>query len=201
MFEFIHNRFFLFLLGVINIVAGFYSLSFYAPQLSSSSIFLWPFIADCPFAAILFGAVLLMLSAGIKVRWLSFLAIMANVKFASWTIFVLAASGYMFSLWWILLVHLGLLIEVVVFFGLFDFRVKDVLLAIVLFSIGDYFDYVVGTHPIIPSNVFFFAGMFAILSTILFSFALPLIFSSKGGSFESVGSKHGFARKKSKWGI
>lgn len=199
MFSFLHNRIFLFVLGIINIIAGIYSLSFYSAQLSSSNPLLWIFIADCPLAAILFGLTIILIAFGVKLRWLSFLSIVASVKFSLWTIFVLILSGSIVPLWWVGLVHLFLLIELIVFFGLFDFRVKNVLLALVLFLIGDYFDYVLNTHPIIPENVFVFAGVFAILSTIFLSFALPLIFSSRVEENKVI-SKSSMVKKKAKWG-
>ncbi len=131
--------------------------------------------------------------------WLCFLSIMANIKFAAWTIFVLIMSNALFSLWWIAVAHLLLLIEIIVLVGLFDFRVKHVLLALVLFSVGDFFDYVVGTHPIIENKVFVLAGLFAILSTIIFSFLLPLVFSSSQSKKEMGAYVH--PKKKGKWGV
>ena len=170
MFRFIHNKFFLFVLGLVNILAGFYSFSFYSAQLSSSPVWLWVFIADCPLSAILFGLMLILISFGIKIRWLCFLSLIANVKFSLWTIFVLFLSGNIFSLWWVALVHLILLFEVIVFFGLFDFRVKDVLLALIVFSIGD-FDSVLNS-PLMPKEVFVCRG-FAIFSTIFYHHSSP----------------------------
>ncbi|OQA30678.1 MAG: hypothetical protein BWY55_00817 [archaeon ADurb.Bin336] len=189
-------------MGLVNILAGFYSFSFYSAQLSSSPVWLWVFIADCPLAAILFGLMLILISFGIKIRWLCFLSLIANVKFSLWTIFVLFLSGNIFSLWWVALVHLILLFEVIVFFGLFDFRVKDVLLALIVFSIGDFFDYVLKTHPLMPKEVFLFAGVFAIFSTIFLSITLPLFFSTRieekrerGGGRSSFGE----GVKKKRW--
>ncbi|MDD3085876.1 MAG: DUF1405 domain-containing protein [Candidatus ainarchaeum sp.] len=203
MFSFIHNKFFLFALGLVNIVAGIYSLSFYASQLSSSPVWLWIFIADCPLTAILFGLIVILLSFGIKIRWLSFLSIVASVKFSLWTIFVLILSGSILPLWWVALVHLILLFEVIVFFELFDFRVRDVLLALIVFSIGDFFDYVLKTHPLMPKEVLLFAGVFAILSTIFLSITLPLIFSTRvKGNQVNVEKRIPFRReiKKKRWG-
>ena len=197
MISLFENKFFLYFLALINLIAGIYSLSFYSFQLNSSNPLLWIFIADCPIAAILFALNIFLIARGIKLPWLCFLSIMASVKFGLWTIFVLTISNNLLSLWWVVLAHILLLIELVVLLGLFDFRVKHVLLAIVLFSIGDYFDYVLGTHPPVDSSVFFLAGLFAIFSTILFSFFLPLIFSSI-----NVQKKSTFAlpsKRKGKW--
>lgn len=199
MLSFLHNRVFLFILGLINIIAGIYSLSFYSLQLSQSNPLLWVFIADCPLAAILFGLTIILIALGVKIRWLAFLSIVASVKFSLWTIFVLVLSGSILPLWWVGLAHLLLLIEVIVFFGLFDFRVKNVLLGLILFLIGDYFDYVLKAHPIIPDNVFVFAGLFAIFSTIFLSFTLPLIFSSKVEENNTSFGNSSKIKKKAKW--
>ena len=197
MFKIFENKFFLYFLALTNLIAGIYSLSFYSAQLSQSNPLLWIFIADCPIAAILFALNIFLIARGIKLPWLCFLSIVASVKFGVWTIFVLIISNDLFSLWWIFLVHLLLLVETIVLLGLFDFRVKHVLLAIVLFSIGDYFDYALGTHPPLYNSIFVLAGLFAILSTILFSFFLPLIFSSS-----LVPKKNTFvppSKKRGKW--
>jgi uncharacterized membrane protein YpjA len=204
MFSFLQNKVFLFVLALVNITAGIYSLSFYSSQLASSDFLFWIFIADCPVAAILFGLTVLLIALGIKVRWLSFLSIVASVKFSLWTIFVLILSGSIVSLWWVGLVHFLLLFELIVFFGLFDFRVKNVLLALVIFLIGDYFDYVLGTHPFVPKDIFVFAGLFAILSSLIFCFVLPLIFSSKiesSGVFFENSSSFVQVKRKGKWGV
>lgn len=197
--SFFENKFFLYFLALVNLIAGIYSLSFYSAQLSQSSPLLWIFIADCPVAAILFALNIFLIVRGVKLPWLCFLSIMANVKFATWTIFVLIMSNALLSLWWIAVAHLLLLIETIVLLGLFDFRVKHVLIAIVLFSIGDFFDYVLGTHPLIESKVFVLAGLFAIASTILFSFFLPLVFSSSQSRKEKGVQIH--HKKKGKWGV
>jgi uncharacterized membrane protein YpjA len=112
-------------------------------------------------------------------------------------------SGSILPLWWVALVHLILLFEVIVFFELFDFRVRDVLLALIVFSIGDFFDYVLKTHPLMPKEVLLFAGVFAILSTIFLSITLPLIFSTRvKGNQVNVGKRIPFRReiKKKRWG-
>jgi len=197
MISLFENKFFLYFLALTNLVAGIYSISFYSAQLASSNPLLWIFIADCPLAAILFALNLFLLARGVKLPWLCFLSIIANVKFGLWTIFVLIISNNVFSLWWILLAHVLLLIETIVLIGLFEFRVKHVLLAIVLFSIGDYFDYVIGTHPPLNNEAFVLAGFFAIISTIIFSFVLPIIFSSPfEGKREVIASP---SKKKGKW--
>ena len=199
MINIFENKVFLYLLALINLVAGIYSLSFYSAQLSVSNPLIWVFIADCPLAAILFALNIFLIARGIKLPWLCFLSIMANVKFGVWTIFVLIESNAVFSLWWIAVAHVLLLIETVVLLGLFKFRVKHVLFALVLFSIGDYFDYVLGTHPIIDKSVFVIAGLFAIFSTIVFSFTLPLIFSSSQREEKIIVSP--LTKRKGKWGV
>lgn len=203
-YSFLHDKVFLFILGLVNILAGIYSFSFYATQLASSPFWLWIFIADCPLAAILFGVCVILLALGLRVRWLCFLSLVASVKFSLWTIFVLIVSGSFIPLWWIVLVHFLLLVEVIVFFGLFDFRVKNVLIALVFFSIGDFFDYVLKTHPIMPLEVILFAGVFAIFSTIILSLFLPIIFSSKSKKEGDYNSKYSGSPKrrggKKKWG-
>jgi len=191
------NKFFLYFLALLNLVAGIYSLSFYSTQLSQSNPVLWIFIADCPLAAILFALNLFLIARGVKLPWLCFLSIMASVKFSIWTLFVLIQSNDLFSLWWIAVVHILLLFETIILIGVVDFRVKHVLLALVLFLIGDLFDYVLGTHPPLSSKVFVIAGLFAIFSTILFSFVLPIIFSPSHKQKKGVLTSP--SKRKGKW--
>jgi len=179
MVEIFRNKLFLFLLALANFAAGFYSISYYLPQHESNSFWFWVFIADCPLYAILFGINLLLLIGEKPSKALSFISIVGNFKFGLWTIFVLLISGAASAQWLFVLSHLLLIIETIVLLGLFEFRVKHVLLAVVWFILNDYLDYVASLHPFVPQGFLFYAAVFALASTIILSLVLAIIFSGK----------------------
>ncbi|MFA6064545.1 MAG: DUF1405 domain-containing protein [archaeon] len=178
MIEFLYDKRFLFLLALINFAAGIYSLSYYLPQLNQTSPLFWIFVADCPIFALLFGINVLLLIREKPSAMLSLISIVGNFKYGLWTIFVFYLSGEMSVYWLFILSHLLLIIETIIFAKLFQFKFKHVLFAIVLFLINDFFDYVIGTHPLIFEDFLFKAALFALISSILFPIVLAILFSA-----------------------
>lgn len=196
MVEVFRNKLFLLVISLINFAAGMYSFSYYSSQLSATDPLLWIFVADCPLYAIIFGLVLISFIFDFPSRTLAFISIVGNVKYAFWTIFVLLISNTFTVNALVIASHSLLLVESIILLGLFAYRVKHVLLAIVWFIINDYFDYVIGTHPYVPEGFLIAAGVFALVSTLLLPFVISIVFSSKDDFVPKIVKKRG-----GKWGV
>lgn len=196
MFELLYDKRFLFLIALINFAAGFYSLSYYWPQLVASPAMFWIFIADCPFYAILFGLNILLLIKGTPSRLLSFISIIGNIKYGLWTIFVILVSPAFPGNALFILSHLLLISEVILFYSLFNFKVKHVIFALVWFLANDYLDYVLLFHPPVADNVLQMVGLFSICCSIIIPLVVSVIFSADMPTKEETVHKS----VKSKWG-
>ncbi|VVB75041.1 Uncharacterised protein [uncultured archaeon] len=195
---FVRHKWFLVLLALVNFAAGIYSFSFYAPQLEINSPLLWFFIADCPIYAIIFGLTVLLIAKERPSPLLSFISLVGSIKYGLWTIFVLGISNTASLYPLIILAHLLLLVETIVLFRVFSFKVKHVLIALVWFVINDYLDYTVGLHPYVPDGFLSQAGTFAIICSLILPFVLSIVFSARNGVSHSTASAPKAERKK-KW--
>ncbi len=173
-------------LALVNFAAGIYSFSFYAPQLEINSPLLWFFIADCPIYAIIFGITVLFIVRGHASPLLSFVSLVGSVKYGLWTIFVLGVSDMAALYPLVILAHVLLLIEAIVLFRVFSFKVKHVLIALGWFVLNDYLDYVIGLHPYVPDGFLVQAGTFAIICSLVLPFVLSIIFSTRSESPNSA---------------
>ncbi len=177
MLEFLYDKRFLFLLALTNFVAGIYSLTYYLPQLDQTTPLFWIFVADCPIFALLFGINVLLLIKEKPSPMLSLISIVGNIKYGLWTIFVFYLSANMGLYWLFILSHLLLIIETIIFAKLFQFKLKHVLVAVLFFLINDFFDYVLGTHPLVLDEILSKVALFAIISSILLPIVLAVLFS------------------------
>ncbi|MFH1225066.1 MAG: DUF1405 domain-containing protein [Candidatus Diapherotrites archaeon] len=143
-----------------NLIGAAYGfLFFYGTQLSSTNPLLWVFVADCPLYALLFAACLLLLRAGRNPQWFLFLVSAGAVKYGIWTIFVLlyfpqfyfapAAALLYFSL---LIAHLGLLAEPMLFAGRVAVSKSCPAIALAWLLLNDFADYALALHPPLPQG-------------------------------------------------
>jgi uncharacterized membrane protein YpjA len=179
LFGLFKNKFFLIFLILINFFAGIYSISYYFSQLEQTNWFFWLFVIDCPLYAIIFGLNIFFILKNKPSESLSFISIVGNFKYGFWTLFILTLSGLEGMLWLVFLSHILLVVETIVLFGLFAFKVKHVLLALIWFLVNDFVDYFLGMHPFVLDKFVYYAMSFAFVSTIISPFLLSIIFSSK----------------------
>lgn len=147
--------------------AAYGFLFFYGAQLASKNPLLWIFVADCPLYALLFACCLLLLRSGKNPQWFLFLVSAGAVKYGIWTVFVLlyfpqfyfapAAALLYFAL---LLAHIGLLAEPLLFAGRAPARKSYLVAALAWSLLNDFADYFLALHPPIPqgSEQFMFAA-------------------------------------------
>jgi uncharacterized membrane protein YpjA len=163
----------------------------------ASPTMFWIFIADCPIYALLFGLNVLLLIKGTPSKLLSFISIIGNIKYGLWTIFVILVSPAFPGNALFILSHLLLISEVVLFYNLFNFKVKHVILALLWFLANDYLDYVFLLHPPVVDNVLQMVGLFSICCSILVPLVVSIIFSVKSSKI----TKELSPKTKTKWGI
>lgn len=159
----------LYLLVAINIFGIAYGYYFYYDQLASSPLYLWPFIPDCPLYVMVFTFALLLTLYGYEFKLLNYIAAVGMMEYGAWTLMALLLfSDQFFSgpLWVIssvlFVLHIGMFSEGLLLIpkklNIFHFSA-----GLLWFIINDYFDYfygylnaagryVLGTHPILPSN-------------------------------------------------
>ena len=178
---FASKKWFLVLLALINFAAGIYSISYYLPQLSVTNPLLWIFVIDCPFYAILFGVVVLLLAAGIRSGLLGLVSIVGSIKYGLWTIFVFLLLPNPLTYSMFLLSHALLIIETIVLWKVFSFKVKHFLVALLWFLANDYLDYALGLHPWFEEQYFVLVACFAIASSIMLTFLVSVLFSLREG--------------------
>lgn len=166
---------------------GFY---YYEWQLRTSPVYLWPLIPDSPFFTMMFVLVLAAYSAGRRSDMFDTFTFIGLNKVGIWTLFVLLFDfDYYFSPGtWVfrsvlVMLHIGM---VLCSFTLLrelerpDARRMFMLLG--LFLASDYFDYIVGTHPILHTSRIDIVGLIAFTLTLACWGALWLV---KGKSSNS----------------
>lgn len=172
------KRFIIFLI-IVNIISGIIALFYYYNQLISTDILLWIFVADCPIFAFLFALSLFYKLKEKENNLLGLLATAGVLKYSLWTIFVILFTINPLNYLLILVAHILFLIQIIVLYKYFTFKLKHVLIVLPLLLISDFFDYVFLTHP--PINTNYFAEI-AVLTVILSFFSVLIVsifFSNK----------------------
>jgi uncharacterized membrane protein YpjA len=139
-----------FLLGVYN----------YYGSLAESPPYLWPLIADCPVAVLLFSLVCCLFYSRRKVpNLLIFLASVYMIKYGIWTLSAIvlywplyAASGDQITGALNFALHCGLILEGVVLSAKISHKIRDMLIVMIILIASDYSDYFLGTLPDIPGT-------------------------------------------------
>lgn len=178
MLKIFNDKKFLIILLIINIISGIIALTYYYDQLISTNIFLWIFVADCPIFAFLFSYLLFSKIKNEPNNLLALITISGVLKYSIWTIIVILFTTNVRSFGLILLAHILFLLQIIVFYKDFTFKIKHILFTLIIFLVSDFFDYVLLTHPPINNNFFI---EIAILSVFLsfFSVLFIAIFFSK----------------------
>ena len=160
-------------INLIGTLAGFY---YYSNQLSSSPVYLWPFIPDCPLYTMLVVIVLVTFHFTNKsVDLLSFITSIGLAKYGTWTVLVvLGFSSFYFSIdrnvyVVIACAHVLMALEFILpLYIIKEIKKSYVLAAFIWFFLNDFFDYYVGTHPPLPS--------WSVSSVAFMTFAMTPIF-------------------------
>jgi uncharacterized membrane protein YpjA len=179
MLKLFENKKFLLFLIIINIIASIIALFYYQNQLLSSEIIFWIFIADCPIFAAAFALALYKKLNKKESNFLTFFAISGVLKYSLWTILVLIISTNILNYLLILIAHILFLLEVIVFYKKNIFKLKHVILTLIIFLISDFVDYIYLTHPPINQNFFTEIMIISIFLSFFSVFIISLFFSKK----------------------
>ena len=186
----------------VNILGMLYGYYYYGEQLSSSPLYLWIFIPDCPLYVMLFTAVLILTVLGIECKLLSYIAAVGMMKYGIWTVLALLMFGDYFFYGSLLLTSSALFVLHIGMFAegplLIPRRLsRNYLIAGLLWFLAndyvDYFyvylnrfgEYVVGTHPLLPApgRMPLMMVVTIMLSLLMCIFAYLFSSSSWGWSF------------------
>ncbi len=150
-------RFVLLLSCIIGTLFGFY---YYLGQFEITPVYLWFFVPDSPFFTFMYVLVLFFYSSGLRSDTLDAFTFIGLAKVGIWTLFVLLLDyDYYFSpQTWdfrfvIVLLHIGMiLVAITLLKEMKKLNLMRYLLIFAFFLISDFFDYVIGTHPLIPQG-------------------------------------------------
>ncbi|MFU8766406.1 MAG: DUF1405 domain-containing protein [Candidatus Methanoperedens sp.] len=150
-------RFIVLVSCIIGTIFGFY---YYMGQFAASPVYLWFFIPDSPFFTLMYALVLFFYSSGKRSNTFDVFTFIGLNKVGLWTIFVLFFNyEYYFSpetrnyRFVILLLHIGMiLVSLTLLKEMGKLNLTGYFLIFGFFIVSDFFDYVIGTHPIIPKE-------------------------------------------------
>ncbi len=160
---------------IIGTLFGFY---YYQGQFEITPVYLWPFVPDSPFFTFMYVIILLLYSFGMRSNTFDVFTFIGLNKVGIWTILILFWNyGYYFSpetrdfRFVILLLHIGMiLVAMTLLKEMRKLNSRGYLSILSFFIISDFFDYVIGTHPIIPAESIEAAMWIAFALTIIISF-------------------------------
>lgn len=171
------NKKFLLVLALINLFAGFYSIQYYFWQLEKTTPLLWIFIIDCPLYSILFGINIYLISKNKKYPLFGLVSIIGSLKYGLWTIFALLLPGLIFFSLLLLVGHLLLIVETILLYKLYTFKIKHIIPVLGWFLFNDFLDYFAMTHPYFEKQFFNEIMLFSFAITLILALLVPLIFS------------------------
>lgn len=174
-----NNKKFLIFLILTNLFAAIIALFYYQNQLLASSPLFWIFIADCPLFALLFATILYKKLNNKETVFLTFLTIIGVFKYSLWTIGVIILTSNPLLHLLVVISHILFLLQIIVFYKEFCFKLKHILLALIIFLIFDFFDYFLLTHPPFNLNYFNEVVLFSIILTFVSVFFISIFFSKK----------------------
>lgn len=176
MIELLRNPFkgwFLIALIAINILGSIYGYYWYGGQLSATPLKLWIFTFDSPFSTTLFAAALLGIYFSREIQFLQLIAYTSVIKYGIWASVVIlhfwfTSGGPTFITTILLISHLGMALEGLVFIRhLYVYSLYVVIIG-GWFLLNDYMDYVVGVHPYLYHlGQFGIAGITAVVLSLL----------------------------------
>lgn len=150
-------RIFVLVSCIIGTLFGFY---YYLGQFEITPFYLWFFVPDSPFFTFMYVIILLFYSLGMRSNTFDAFTFIGLNKVGIWTLFVLLWNyNYYFSpdtrdfRFVILLLHVGMiLVALTLLKEMKKLKLGGYFLIFGFFMVSDFFDYFIGTHPIIPKE-------------------------------------------------
>ncbi len=150
-------RFLVLIACIIGTLFGFY---YYLGQFETTPVYLWLFVPDSPFFTFMYVLILSFYSFGMRSNTFDAFAFIGLNKVGIWTIFVLLYNyDYYFSpgtrdfRFVIFLLHVGMmLVALTLLKEMEKLKIREYLMLFGFLTLFDIVDYVIGTHPVIPSG-------------------------------------------------
>ena len=187
------NRKLLLLLVIVNLLGFLAGMSVYYPQMTETSPYLWIIVVDCPLAVLLFAIVCSLICLKVKIpNILEFLTSVYLIKFGIWTMLTIALywnyySAYEFLGILTFILHAGMVLEGIILIPRISPNKYNTVILLALLLLNDYFDYFLGTYPVVPPEYLGFLMTESFISTVLI---IPSIFLYKK---ILTGSKYSFS--------
>lgn len=176
MLKLFENKKFLLFLLLINLFVGVFSLNYYFAQFNNTNFLFWFFVADCPVYILLFVLIIFQKINEKEKDWFIFIVLIGLFKYGFWTLFILFQGNYLLSAYPITIAHILMIVQTIIFYKKFSFKVKHVILAIFWFLLNDFLDYVLLIHPYFQGS-FENVLVFALLSTIFTPIIISIFYS------------------------
>ena len=140
-------------LAAVNIAGTAFGFFFYYPQLGDNPLHLWPFIPDSPLATLFAALTFLLIAHDKRNSIVEALAVIGNLKYGLWTVFVLIYYSEIFyagnPLWmylFLLVSHLGMALQALFIAEISEIDFKAFVAAFSWFVVNDIIDYSLGIH-------------------------------------------------------
>ncbi|MGO4886386.1 DUF1405 domain-containing protein [Anaerobacillus sp. MEB173] len=170
------------LLFIINLVGTIYGYIWYLPQFVQTTKWLWPFVPDSPTASFFFTITLLSFLFGRRWPIIEALGAVALFKYGVWAVVMIvltdAAGGSLnWTSYMLIISHLGMAAQAVLFSNVFSFNVKHLAIVTVWTIANDALDYSLGIFPLLYQGLHPYLGYIctftvslSLLSILLFYF-------------------------------
>lgn len=165
---------------LIGFIAG--GVIWYGPQLSRSPWWAWPFIPDCPLAALLGMIAYMRLRANQPADWFTALASLSCIKYGIWTVLFWstkwAATGEYLPLEiGLVVVHLAMMAQGLLLWpALTSVAMPMRFVAVTWLALSIVVDYGLGYHPaLVPQVTPMQAGTWAVVLTVMLGVAMALL--------------------------
>lgn len=174
------RRCFLYVLLTVNFLGSIYGYYWYKNQLEATPVYWLPFVPDSPTASAAFTLVLFLYLFNKRSPFWEAFAGVTLFKYGVWAVSMILAGAvlsdkpFLESLvwtdWMLMVSHLGMAVEGILYSRLFIFGRKEILLVGGWTVLNDVMDYGVGIHPWLPLSM---AGTEPVVA--LFTLSLSLV--------------------------
>lgn len=156
-------------LVIINFLGLLYGFYWYRNQLAVTPFYLWPLVADSPVSVVFFTAALIFQLAGRRNVFLTVLGSASVIKYGIWAAavighFWLLRGGIDFVVFMIMVSHLGMALEGVIYLRRVACTVFAAAAAFAWLLLNDAVDYLGGIHPYLYFSGQFDFAMYAALA-------------------------------------
>ena len=157
---------------LVNIAGTAFGFYYYQDLLLSNPFHLWPVIPDSPLSTLFIAFSLFLHLKNHENRVVDALAVISNIKYGLWTVFVLLYMSQGFLSYtslpmYIFLIgsHLAMFLQAFLVLDYSEISLKEIIPVGMFFLVNDFIDYSFGVHAYLPREISFMGPV----STVAFS--------------------------------